>query len=110
MEEEELLKVLKEAKLKLEEKYSVRISFCALLLAIHSLQFFDSISTKLISEEAATSEKCLEILDGACKLVVSKFRNCTKRHTNYGEPLSNGVGKVIRRKKIIVGGSSDVGT
>ncbi|KAL7103522.1 hypothetical protein ACP275_08G184600 [Erythranthe tilingii] len=73
MEEEELLKALKEAKPKLEKKYTVRISGCALRLAVHSVKYFNSV--KLISEKS-TFEKSVQILDGACGLVASKFRNC----------------------------------
>ncbi|KAI3466176.1 hypothetical protein Pfo_022839, partial [Paulownia fortunei] len=42
------------------------------LAVVHGLRSFKS---KLISK-VATPEKAVIILDGACKLVVEKFRNC----------------------------------
>ncbi|KAI3466178.1 hypothetical protein Pfo_022841 [Paulownia fortunei] len=77
--EEEVVRVLKEAKPKLEEKYCVRISDGAFDLAVRGLRIIDS---KLISEDA-TPEKGVEILDGACKLVLEKFRNCAHESEFY---------------------------
>ncbi|KAI3466177.1 hypothetical protein Pfo_022840 [Paulownia fortunei] len=72
-EEEEQVRVLKEEKLKLEEKYCVRISERAFDLAV--VHCLGSSGPNLILEDA-TPEKVVEILDGACELVLEKFRNC----------------------------------
>ncbi|KAL3639991.1 hypothetical protein CASFOL_014959 [Castilleja foliolosa] len=72
---------LKDGKLKLEDSYGVRISDAAFDLAVQGLKTCDS---KLIFDDASP-EKAMEILDGACKLVFERFRNCAYETFFYEE-------------------------
>ncbi|KAL3655163.1 hypothetical protein CASFOL_000949 [Castilleja foliolosa] len=73
--------MLKDEKLKLEDRYCVRISDAAFDMAVQGLKTFDS---KLIFDDASP-RKAMEILDGACKLVFERFKNCAYETSFYEE-------------------------
>ncbi|KAL3644021.1 hypothetical protein CASFOL_011953 [Castilleja foliolosa] len=72
---------VKEEKLKLEDRYNVQITDAAFDMAVQGLKTFDS---KLIFDDASP-KKAMEILDGACKLVLERFRNCEYETSFYEE-------------------------